>query len=372
MSNPARVEELVNRITKNNGSVRLYLDLKDLNKAVLQPHFVTPIFEEISSRLHGAKGFSIVDVKSGFWNMKFDEKSRELTTFITPEGHYMFKRIPMGVKNAQDEFQRAMFETFEDIKNVLSISDDTVIVGFEEDGSDHDKALKELLERARSKNCKFNPDKLVVRAQEILFFGHIITKDGVKPDPKKIEAIVQMKPPKDEKQLASFLGLANYLNKFLPQLAMLTKPLRDLLSTKTQFIWTEQEQIAFNSVKEEIGKATVLKYFDPKAPINIQVDASSARLGAALIQNRMPVVLASKALSGPETRYSNIEREMLAVVLVFNWNHFEMRLLNLRINFYLLRTFCPHLGSFCVVSSFTTFRPNFTSDLLLVIYCNLG
>ena len=95
---------------------------------------------------------------------------------------------------------------------------------------------------------------------------------------------------------------------------MLTKPLRDLLSTKTQFICTEQEQMAFNSVKEKIGKAIVLKYFDSKVPINIQVDALSAGLGAALIQNGMPVALSSKTLSGPETRYPNIEREMLAVV----------------------------------------------------------
>ena len=90
---------------------------------------------------------------------------------------------------------------------------------------------------------------------------------------------------------------------------MLIKPLQDLLSTKTQFIWTEQEQMAFNSIKEEIGKAIVLKYFDPKAPINIQVDASSAGLGAALMQNGMPVALASKTLSRPEIRYSNIEHK---------------------------------------------------------------
>ena len=146
--------------------------------------------------------------------MKLDKKSRELTTFIILEGRYMFKRFQMGDKSAQDEFQQALFETFGDIKNVLSISDDTVIFGFEEDGSDHDKAFKEILERARSKNCKFNPDKLVIHAQEILFFGHIITRDGVKPNPKKIEAIVQMKPPKDEKQLASFLLQANNLPNF--------------------------------------------------------------------------------------------------------------------------------------------------------------
>ena len=159
----------------------------------------------------------------------------------------------MGVKGAQDEFQQAMSETFGDIKKVLSISEDTVIVGFEEDGSDHDKAL---LERARSKNGKFSLDKLVVRAQEIFLWSYHKRWSETRP---KDRGDRPDEVTKRRKTTSEFPG-ASKLLKFSPQLAMLTKPLRDLLSTKTQFIWTEQEQMAFNIVKEEIGKAIVLKY----------------------------------------------------------------------------------------------------------------
>lgn len=300
--------------TKRNGSVRLCLDPRDLNKAVHRPHYATPTFEDITAELDNARWFTKVDIKSGYWHLKLDEKSRRLTTFITPHGRYMYNRYPMGVKSAQDEFQRAMQENFGDLENVLSICDDIVVYGFEEDGSDHDKALRQLMFRARERNCRFNSEKFVVKTSEIPFYGHIISRDGVKPDPRKIEAITQMQPPEDAKQLTSFLGLVNYLNKFSPRLATLTKPLRELTSKKNDFTWSSQEQQAFEEIKKEIGNHTTLRYFDPKEPIVLQVDASSMGIGAALLQNDRPVAFASKALSGPETRYSNIEREMLAIV----------------------------------------------------------
>ena len=179
-------------VTKNNGSVRLCLDPNDVNKAMMRPHFVTPTFEEIISRLHGAKWFSIVNVKSGYWNMKLDEKSSELTTFITPEGRYMFKRFPMGVKSAQDKFQRAIFETFGSSRMSSQYLMTPLLLDL--------RRMAATMTKHSRNSC----------AQETSFFGHIITRNGVKPVPKKIEAIVQMKPPKDKKQLASFLGLANY------------------------------------------------------------------------------------------------------------------------------------------------------------------
>ena len=168
-------------------------------------------------------------------------------------------------------------------KNVLSICDDMIVYGFEEDGSDHDKALRQLMLRERERNCKFNPEKFVEKTSEIPFYSHIISKNVIKPDPKKVETIVQMKPPEDEKQLTSFLGFVNYLNKFSPQLAALTKPLRDSISTKNDFIWSSPQQRAFEKVKEEIRKSTILRYFDPKEPIVLQVDASTAGIGAALL-----------------------------------------------------------------------------------------
>ena len=154
----------------------------------------------------------------------------------------------------------------------------------------------------------------MVKTSEIVFYSHIILKDGIKPDHQKVQVIVQIQPPEDEKQLTSFLGLVNYLNKFSPRLATLNKPLRDLISTENDFIWSSPQQRAFEKVQEEIWKTTILRYFDPKEPVVFQVDVSTAGIGAALLQKEMPVAFASKTLSDPKTRYSNIEREMLAII----------------------------------------------------------
>ena len=146
--------------------------------------------------------------------MKLNKKSKELITFITPFGRYLFNRFPMRVKRAKDEFPQTIFENFGNIKNVLSVSNFTIVYGFED--SDHDQALSEILQRSRERYFKFNPDKLVIRTSEILFFGHIEPKDGVKPDPKTMVAIFQMQPGlEDEKQQSSFLGQVDYLNNFL-------------------------------------------------------------------------------------------------------------------------------------------------------------
>ena len=154
------------------------------------------------------------------------------------------------------------------------------VYGFEEDGSDHDKALRQLMLKAKERNCKFNPEKFVVKKLEIPFYGHIISKNGIKQD---LEANLKMQSPKDKKQLTSFLGQINYLNKFSPQLAALTTLLCDLISTKNDFTWSSHQQRVFVKVKEEIWKTTILRYFDLKEPIVLQTDASTAGIDAALL-----------------------------------------------------------------------------------------
>ena len=222
--------------------------------------------------------------------------------------------MPFEIACAQDEFQRAIDITFGDIPNVLGIADDIVVVGFDDNGGDHDKALLSVLERAREKGARFNEEKLIVRAREIPFFGHLIGKDGVRPDPSKIQAIQQMSPPNNVKDLMSFLGLVTYLNRFSPNIATLTSSLRALLKQGTEFQWSPSHQNAFDNVKREILKSTTLQYYIPNKELVLQVDASSAGLGAALIQDSIPIAYASKSLAGAELRYSNIEREMLAIV----------------------------------------------------------
>ena len=142
----------------------------------------------------------------------------------------------------------------------------------------------------------------------------ICSEDGIRPDPQKVEAIQEMKTPENKQELQTFLGLTNYMGQFIKGTSKLTAPLREMLSNKNEFEWLEPHQKAFDEIKNSICKETTLAYFNPTKPITLQVDASMKSLGATIIQDDRPIAFASKALTPEETRYANIERELLAMV----------------------------------------------------------
>lgn len=138
--------------------------------------------------------------------------------------------------------------------------------------------------------------------------------DGVKPSPDKVRAIENLEPPKDKKEPHAFLGMATYMSSFIPNLADYTAPLRNLLKENVGFAWTPSHSKAFEKINSLICTTTTLAYYDRNEPVVLHLDASIKGLGAALFQNDKPIAFASKALSPAETRYANIERELLAVV----------------------------------------------------------
>ena len=160
-----------------------------------------PTIEEIATRLNGAKLFSVFDASNGFWQVELDEESSMLTTFNTPFGRYRWKRIPFGINSAPEVWQRRMREHIEGLKGVEVIADDFVIVGYgnipAEWQSDHDQNVHAFLNRCRERNLKLNEKKAWLRQQEVPFIGYVLTPEGLKPDPCKVEAIVQMPDPTD-------------------------------------------------------------------------------------------------------------------------------------------------------------------------------
>jgi hypothetical protein len=203
-------------VTKPNGSLRLCLDPKDLNKAK-RPHHFTPTIVEVLSELNGAQYFSIVDAHSGYWNIKLDQESSLYTTFNTPHGRYCFLRLPFGLICAQDIFQRKVDETFGDLPGVTGIADDIVVYG--KTRLEHDKNLRAVMERAKNAGIRFNPDKCIIACNKLPFFGHILTNEGLKLDPKKAEAISNMDPSTSLTELQTFLGIVQFLRRFTPNLA---------------------------------------------------------------------------------------------------------------------------------------------------------
>ena len=187
-------------------------------------------------------------------------------------------------------------------------------VVFGKSSEEHDRNMHGMLRRCQDTGLKLNPDKCFVKQEKIRFYGVVCSQDGIQPDPNKISALKQMSAPTSRQELQTFLNLANYMGPFILNLSTLTVPLRELLKGSHQFDWSPAHQEAYNNIKDSISSEVTLTYFDPKKEITLQVDASLKGLGAVLLQDNKPVAFASKALTDVETRYANIERELLAVV----------------------------------------------------------
>ena len=299
-------------VEKPNGKLRVCLDPRNLNKAVKRPHYAMPTLEDAVSKMAGARYFSKLDAQSGYWQIKLEEKSSYLTTFNSPFGRYRFKRLPFGIISAQDLFQQKMDELFEDMQGVTPLIDDVIIHGTTRE--EHDHNLKAALEQASKNELKLNSEKLEVGVNQVEYFGHLITDEGLKPDPKKVKAIQNMPPPTNKKELQTVLGMITYLAKFAPQLSEITKPMRDLLGDDIEFIWDAAQEESLKKVKKIITDEPVLAYFDPKKPIVLQVDASKHGLGATLMQEKKPVAYASKSLNSTEQNYAQIEKELYAIL----------------------------------------------------------
>ena len=168
---------------------------------------------------------------------------------------------------------------------------------------------------------KLNPDKIKLLIQKVPFIGHVATDRGLCVDPHKVQAITDMPPPTDVAAVQRLLGLAQYLSKFLPHLSDMTKPLRDLTLKDTAWVWDHPQQEALEALKKAVSSTPILQYYNLEEKVTLQCDASQSGLGAVLMQNGQPVGYASRALTLTESRYAQIEKELLAIV--FACDHFE-------------------------------------------------
>jgi transposase InsO family protein len=305
---------------KANGDLRVCLDPRQLNVSIKRTYHKTPTIDEISHKLSGAKSFSKMDAKHGYWGIQLDEESSKLCTFHSPAGKYRFVRLPFGLSVSQDVFQARMDKILNKVgEGVIGIADDVIVYG--KTTEEHDANLHKLMTVARQEGLVFRQEKCHINQDKIEFFGIIWSKDGMQPDPKKCDDITNRPAPTNVKGLQSFIGLVQYMSPFIPNLAEKTKVLRQLLKKDTPYEWTAEYEKAFQEVKDSIHTDMKLRYFDPNEPIQLEVDASLQGLGAALMQHGKPVAFASKSLTPAETRYANIEREMLSVV--FGLEHFH-------------------------------------------------
>lgn len=296
----------------NSNELRICLDPKPLNECIRREHFLIPTIDDLTSGLAEKRVFSVLDLKSGYWQMELDEVSSDLTTFMTPFGRYKFNRVPFGLNFVPELFQREMFKMLGDIEGVIIYFDDVGICAKTEE--EHDRIMERVLERARKYNIKFNPEKIQYRKREVKFMGHILFEGKFKANLKYRDAILKMKKPSDKAAVSRFLGILKYLAKFIPNLSKQSAHLRNLTRNDVAFEWTENHDLEFKKLLEIVTSEPVLAIYDPNLPIIVQTDASKDGLGCVIVQNGHPVAYASRTLSKSEQKWAQIEKELLAIV----------------------------------------------------------
>ena len=242
-----------------------------------------------------SKYFTVKDATSGFWHVPLDFRSSLLTTFNTLWGKCRWLRMPFGLKVSGDVFQERLDRVIRLSTGVLGITDDIVIHGATE--NTHNRTVLVLCKTARLNNQSLNSKKMQFKSTDCKFFRHRLTPDGIKVDPKKIEAIIPMDPPQNVANLQAFSGMVNYLKKFSPVLPELSEPLRRLYKSGVKWAWESEQQNAFEAIKQVITTLPVLTYFDKTKKHTIQCNASKKGLGAVLLQESKPVMYMSRALT---------------------------------------------------------------------------
>ena len=293
-------------------SIRLCIDPKDLNDALEREPYYSRTIDELISMFAGAKVFTIVDMDKGYWQVVLHPDSRKYTCMAFDIGRYQFKRLPMGSKVARDIFQRMLDSVYIGLPGVTGIADDMVIFGRNED--EHDRNLILFLETTRKNGLILNKRKLQFKKEEVSFFGHRWNCTGISPNPKKTESILRVEFPPDKETMHSFLGLVNFLNQYTPKLAELCSPLRKLILKDSHYSPEYPEHAAFDAIKAEFKKKTILPYFDRNKETILQTDASKKGFGAVILQEQQPIYYASRPLTSAEKNYQNLEREAQAAV----------------------------------------------------------
>ena len=337
-------------VRKPGGKVRLCGDFKvTINPILKNDVYPLPLPEELFHKLNGGTKFTKLDLADAYLQIELDENSKQLVVLNTHQGLYCYKRMPFGLSCAPAIFQRIIEQTLAGLPGVACYLDDIIITGRTE--KDHLTNLQKTLERLRDNGFRLRKSKCSFLQTSVAYLGHIITKEGIRPQANKVEAIQKMPRPKDQKELRSLLGMINYYDKFLPGLATKCACLNDL-HKDNEWHWTKNHTKAVEVVKETLSSVDTLTHYDPKLPLTLACDASSVGVGAVISHvfpdnTEKPIAYASRKLTKAEANYAQIQKEALSIV--FGVKKFRQYLLGRQFKLYtdhkpLLSIFHPQKG----------------------------
>jgi len=303
-------------VPKKGGESRFVIDYKPLNAITISDPFPMWVVEDLINKLSGAKWFSLVDLKAGYWQIDMDPNSIQYTAFSTRSGHYEFLKMPFGLKNAVSEFSRIMNMVLGHLDFVIVYLDDITI--FSSTLEQHFRHIKIVLDTLLKHGLKANKEKCSFFKKEIFLLGYVVSENRVAMNPDKVKAVENFKAPKSVKELQIILGLANYYNRFIKNYADYTVPLCRLLKREVDFVWTDECEIALSNIKKALTSFPTLRMPDFNKPFKLYTDASSYAIGGILAQEsngfEHVIYYISRILKPNERNYGVSEKEALAVV----------------------------------------------------------
>ena len=312
-------------VRKANGSIRLCADFSTgLNDSLMLHRHPLPTMDDVFTKLNGGTVFSQVDFAEAYHQVEVAENCKELLTINTHKGLFRYNRLPFGVKSAPGIFQQIIDTMISGLDGVAAYLDDVIVTG--RTLEEHNANLEALFDRIVKYGFRIRIEKCNLLMTEITYLGNVISAAGRRPDPKKIDAIILMPPPKDVGQVRTFLGLISYYSSFVPRMRNLRAPLDALLKKDTAFQWSHSCQSAFDETKKILLSDLLLTHYDPHQPIVVAADASEYGIGAVISHKykdgtEKAIAHASRALTPAEKKYGQIEKEGLALVFAVRKFH---------------------------------------------------
>ena len=301
-------------VQKKDGSLRMCVDYRAVNKQTEKNRYALPRIDDLLDQLHGSTVFTSLDLAQGYHQIRITPEDVPKTAFRTPIGHFQYRVLPFGLTNAPATFQAVMNDIFRPYlgKFVLIYLDDILI--YSKTPEEHVEHLRTVLRVLRKHQFYAKKKKCTFMEKELLYLGHIISADGIRPDPAKVAAVQEWKVPTDLHQLRSFLGFGNFFRKFIQGYSKMVTPLTRLTRSSVKWSWAAECQEAFEGVKYALTHAPTLALADPTLPYELVADASGECLGAILLQKGRPIAFESRRMTPAERNYFTTEQECLAVI----------------------------------------------------------
>jgi hypothetical protein len=312
-------------VKKKDGSLRLCVDYRPLNAVTVKNKHPLPRIDVLFDQLAGAKVLSKIDLRSGYHQIKIRPCDIPKTAFSTRYGLYEFLVFSFGLTNAPAYFMYLMNSVFmtELDKFVVVFIDDILI--YSKNEKEHAKHLRIVLQRLRDHKLYAKFSKCEFWLKSVKFLGHTISQDGISVDPSKVQEVMDWKPPKSVHQTRSFLGLAGYFRRFIPDFYRIAKPMTELLKKGVKFMWSQACEKAFHTLRQHLTSAPVLVQPDNSKPFEVFCDASGTGLSCVLMQEGRVIAYASRALRPHEINYPTHDIELATVVHALKiWRHYLM------------------------------------------------